>query len=209
MERRRLLARLARERLRAAGLPCKLRFLDYEALTAALFVAVSLRPFTAPELALQLAFVSLLVVITFIDIDYLIIPDAISIPSILVAPGLAFVVGHITIVESLVGIVAGGGILWAFAAAYEKLRGQEGMGFGDVKLLAMIGGVQGWQAVPFSLFVGATVGALAGTALLALGRGRLDSAIPFGPFLALGALLYVVGGPELTAWYFSWTGPFG
>ncbi len=191
-------------RCRACSSPIGLRYPLVELLTAGLFVALLMRGFPPRELLIYMALVSALVVITFIDIDHFIIPDAISLPSIIIAPGLAFVVGHVSVIDSLIGIVAGGGTLWLFAWLYEVIRKQEGMGFGDVKLLAMIGGLQGWPGAFFSVFCGALVGSLIGIGLLAAKRGRGDTAIPFGPFLALGSVVYLLAGDEIIAWYFGY-----
>ena len=141
--------------------------------------------------------------ITFIDIDHKIIPDVITLPSIIVAPAAAFLVGHVSMLDSLAGIVIGGGGLWAIAAGYEYLRKQEGMGFGDVKFLAMVGGYQGWEGALFTLIVGSLIGTVIGIGLMLARRGRLDMEIPFGPFLAAGSFLYLLGGPELITWYLA------
>jgi leader peptidase (prepilin peptidase)/N-methyltransferase len=142
-----------------------------------------------------------MIVITFIDIDHFLILDVITYPSIAISPLLALAVGHISVTDSLVGIVAGGAGLWAFAWSYEKLRKQEGMGLGDVKLLAMIGGLFGWQATLFSLFAGAIVGSVVGLAAMAIRGSRFNLEIPFGPFLAIGSLLYMFAGPPLIDWW--------
>lgn len=188
---------------RSCSEPISPRYALVELLTATLFVLIAVRGFEPRMMALQFCLASALIVITFIDIDHLIIPDRISIPSILIAPAVAVVVGHITWIDSLIGIALGGGILWTIAASYEFLRKQEGMGFGDVKLLAMIGGLQGWAGAFFAMFAGATIGSLFGLFVLIRRRGQLDAVIPFGPFLAAGAMLYSLAGPELIDWYFS------
>jgi len=154
-------------------------------------------------MALYAAFIAAMIVITFIDIDHKIIPDVITLPSILVSPAAAFVIGQISVTDALIGILAGGGVLWGIAALYELIRKQEGMGFGDVKLLAMVGGFMGWQASLFTLIMGSLLGTVVGLVLMIVRRGRLDMEIPFGPFLAAGALLYLFGGPELIGWYFT------
>ena len=103
------------------------------------------------------------------------------------------------------GILVGGGIIWGIAAGYELIRKQEGMGFGDVKLMAMIGGFQGWQAAVFALVIGSMLGTIVGVIAMIAKRGRLDMEIPFGPFLVAGAMLHLLGGPKLIAWYFGLT----
>ncbi|MFQ5586666.1 MAG: prepilin peptidase, partial [Thermodesulfobacteriota bacterium] len=148
-------------------------------------------------------FVSALIVITFIDIDYQIIPDVISLPGI----GAGFLASLILIVPgivaSLVGILLGGGLLFLVASCYYLLTGKEGMGGGDIKLLAMIGAFLGWRGVIVTVFAGAFIGAVLGTLLMVM-KGR-DSryAIPFGPFLSLGAVIYLFVGETLIDLYMT------
>jgi leader peptidase (prepilin peptidase)/N-methyltransferase len=180
-----------------------IRYPVVEILTAVLAVALYRLDLPPQEFALFAAYTAALIVITFIDIDHKIIPDVISIPSIMIAPGMAFVVNHITIMDSLIGILAGGGVLWAIARGYELIRKHEGMGLGDVKMLAMIGGFQGWEAVPFTLLVGSLIGTVVGIGAIIARRGKLDMEIPFGPFLAAGSLLYLFDGPRIISAYFD------
>jgi leader peptidase (prepilin peptidase)/N-methyltransferase len=146
---------------------------------------------------------AVLIVITFIDIDFRIIPDVITWPLILIAPAAALIIKHITVVQSLTGIVLGGGILWFIAESYLRVRKQEGMGLGDVKMLAMIGGLLGWEGALFTLVMGSVFGTVFGLTAMIVRRGRLDMEIPFGPFLAAGCMLYMLGGPHLIGWYFD------
>jgi leader peptidase (prepilin peptidase)/N-methyltransferase len=174
-----------------------------EVLTAIALFLVYRLDLPPREFVVAAAFTFALIVITFIDVDHKIIPDVITLPSILIAPAAAYFVGHISMVDSIGGILAGGGGLWAIAAAYEYLRKQEGMGFGDVKFLAMVGGFQGWEGAVFTLIVGSLIGTIIGIGVMIARRGRLDMEIPFGPFLAAGSYLYLLGGPELVGWYLS------
>ncbi len=104
-------------------------------------------------------------------------------------------------VVSILGILTGAGILFAVGAIYMKATGKEGMGGGDVKLLAMIGAFLGWKGVLFTLFAASLVGSLVGGGImLALGKDT-KYAIPFGPFLAAGALVYLFAGELITMWY--------
>jgi leader peptidase (prepilin peptidase)/N-methyltransferase len=106
-------------------------------------------------------------------------------------------------VSSLIGITTGGGFLWLTAVIYAKVRGREGMGGGDIKLLAMIGAFLGWPSILVSLLLGCLTGSVFGLASMAVTRSgfKLDLAIPFGPFLCTGATLYLFFGEELTALY--------
>jgi leader peptidase (prepilin peptidase)/N-methyltransferase len=105
--------------------------------------------------------------------------------------------------DSLIGLLAGGGSLYLVAVAYEALTKREGMGGGDVKLLAMIGAWLGWKAVLFTLFFASLSGTLIGGAAMLLQKQGRQYAIPFGPFLAFGALAYLFFGPQLIDWYLN------
>ena len=147
------------------------------------------------------ALVSALLVITYIDIDHQIIPDVITYPGIVVGFLASFAVGHITYIESLIGIILGGGVLLMVAWGYYLVTKKEGMGGGDIKLLAMIGAFLGWKGVIFTVFVGSAIGAVVGIALaLQTEQGR-RLPIPFGPFLSLGALLFLFFGPQIISMY--------
>lgn len=147
------------------------------------------------------AFVAALIVVTFIDLDHRIIPDSISLPGIPIFFLGTFAVPGVTWQTSLLGILAGGGSLLAVAWVYRAMTGREGMGGGDIKLLAMIGAMVAWQGVLFTLFAASAIGTLVGIiAMLQSGKG-MRLAIPFGPFLAMGATLYIFFGDALITWY--------
>lgn len=144
---------------------------------------------------------SSLVVITFIDFDHQIIPDVISLPGIAVGFAFSFFLPWLGWKDSLIGLLAGGGSLLLVAYGYQLLTGKDGMGGGDVKLLAMLGAFLGWRSILFIIFSASLVGSVIGVGLM-LARGR-DSKlpIPFGPFLALGAILYIFYGSRIIDWY--------
>ncbi|MBN1849932.1 MAG: prepilin peptidase [Deltaproteobacteria bacterium] len=144
-----------------------------------------------------------LVVITFIDLYHQIIPDVISIPGMIVGLAISFLPGHVGWLDSIIGILAGGGGLYLVAVLFEKLTGKEGMGGGDVKLLGMIGAWMGWKALPFVILFSSLLGTIVGGGALLIYRRGLQTRIPFGPFLALGALAYLFFGDELLAWYYG------
>ncbi len=155
-------------------------------------------------------FVAALIVISFIDLDVRIVPDVISLPGIIL--GLAFsIIGYFfyydqldvipTPISSIIGIFAGGGFLLATAWAYEKFTGVEGMGGGDIKLLAMIGAFLGWPSIPITLFIASLLGSIIGIGgMLLTGAGR-RMALPFAPFLCSGALIYLFYGNEIIQFY--------
>lgn len=147
------------------------------------------------------AFVSSLIVITFIDLDHQIIPDVISLPGIPLGFLASFVLPEITYKESLIGIVIGGGLLLLVAIGYEFIAKKEGMGGGDVKLLAMIGAFLGWKGVLFTIFSGSLVGTVIGVTIMVAQGKDSKYAIPFGPFLSMGALLYLFFGEPIIFWY--------
>ena len=154
-------------------------------------------------------FVAVLLVITFIDIDHQIIPDRLSLPGIPLFFALAFLVPHVSWQESLIGILAGGGILYAVALGYQLVTGRDGMGGGDIKLLAMIGALIGWQGILFTIFFSSLSGTLVGLLLALATGGSMKSRLPFGPFLAAGAIAYIFFGPELIHWYLGIAGRSG
>ncbi len=209
---------LLRGRARCCGNSISWRYPFVEALTGGLFFALwSWPPFgpvfvenasgtavdsaAAAALGFHAVFVSLLVACTFIDFDTQLLPDVLTKPGMAVGvagglwPGIAGVVADDpmtpvalrTVLASLLGLVAGGGITWVIRAAGTAVFRREAMGFGDVKFLAMIGAFLGWRAAMLSLFLGCIFGAAVGG--VAAVRGGLGLRIPFGPWLALGAVV--------------------
>jgi len=199
-------------RCRACRTPIPARYPLVEAATGGLAVLALVGFGPSAAAAVAFLFTAALLLITFVDFDHRFIPDEVSLPGIAVGVGAAFLPRGVGPLDALAGAVLGGGFLWAVAWSYEHLTGVEGMGFGDVKLLAMIGAFLGWQAIPAVLVVASLTGSLAGLALIFTRRGRWRigrvarrlgasavlpfvrraarrTEIPFGPFLALGALL--------------------
>ena len=173
-----------------------------ELLTAILALLLFARYGLTHDFFILSFFTAALITITFIDFDHQIIPDRISIPGIPI--GLAaslFFLTTTTWIDSLIGIAAGGGFLLFIALAYSLITGKEGMGGGDVKLLAMIGAFAGWQGVIFVVFFSSLVGSVAGISYIVFyGRGS-KSPIPFGPFLAISAYAYFLVGEEIINLY--------
>ncbi len=148
-------------------------------------------------------FCSALVVITFIDLEHRIIPDVISLPGIVVGFASSFFLGWLGWQHSLIGIVVGGGSLFLVASGYQLVTKKEGMGGGDIKLLAMMGAFLGWRAIPFIIFTSSLVGSVVGIAIMLAQKKDAKLAIPFGPFLAFGAILYVFFGKQIIEWYLN------
>jgi leader peptidase (prepilin peptidase) / N-methyltransferase len=144
-----------------------------------------------PAYAIYFPFAAGLLAIIFIDLHHQIIPDVISLPGIVLGFLLAFVNPLVSWQAAGLGLLFGGGSLYAVAAGYYLLTRREGMGGGDIKLLAMIGAFLGWQSLPFVIFSSSLIGSVAGIgAMLKQGKGG-QTVIPYGPFLALGGLLYL------------------
>jgi leader peptidase (prepilin peptidase)/N-methyltransferase len=194
---------LLRGKCRACGAAISWRYPMVEALNGTLFVLFFLRVGLTPLLPVLFLLGSALVVITFIDLDHQIIPDRISLPGIPIGFAASLLTGHPGWLSSLIGILAGGGSLLIIATLYEKFSGKEAMGGGDVKLLAMLGAFLGWPSVPFIIFIGSLGGSLVGVPAMLLQKRGGDLKIPFGPFLAFAALLYILAGGEIIRWYFN------
>ena len=201
---------LLRARCRTCGELISPRYFVVELMMALLGVALFSWFGLGFSFFVSFVFVAALIVISFIDLDVRIVPDVISLPGILL--GLIFsAFGYFvfgdgfdvvpTPLSSLIGIVAGGGFLLATAWLYEKLTGVEGMGGGDIKLLAMIGAFLGWPSIPITLFIASLLGSVVGlSCMLLTGAGR-RLALPFAPFLCSGALCYLFFGQTITQWY--------
>jgi leader peptidase (prepilin peptidase)/N-methyltransferase len=149
------------------------------------------------------AFVVSLLIITYIDIDHQIIPDILTLPGIPIGFLLSFLLPGVSYIESILGILIGGGSLYLIASAYYALKKNEGMGGGDIKLLAMVGAFVGWKGVLFTIFVASMVGTISGVLVMLRQQNGLKLAIPFGPFLSIGAIAYIFFGSEFVVWYFN------
>ena len=172
-----------------------------EAATGALFVG-SVEAFGVSwRAAAAAAFGAAMIALAGIDLEHYLLPDAITLPGI--GAGLLVSLGApwIDWRDSLLGILFGGGGLWLMRQAWLLLRKEEGMGLGDVKMLAMVGAFLGWQGVLVTVFLGSLAGALFGLTLIAAGRLDLGSRLPFGVFLAGAAIGALFAGPALVASY--------
>ena len=155
-----------------------------------------------PLFVVRVLFACAMLVLFVIDLQHKILPNVITLPGIgvgLVASGL---VGPGWI-ESLIGTLVGGGVLFALGEAYYRIRGDEGLGMGDVKMLAMIGAFLGWKLALLTLVLSSLVGSVIGLAVIVVRREGLKYALPFGTFLAVAAVVSAVAGDRLIAWYLS------
>jgi leader peptidase (prepilin peptidase) / N-methyltransferase len=178
------------------------RYPAIEIVTALLWLLIAWVTDPGWLLASRLVLGTSLVVLFMIDLEHQLLPNAITLPGIVV--GFLFsLVTPVGPVNSLIGIVVGGGILYGIAAAYYLLRKEEGMGMGDVKMLAMVGAFLGWKAVLLTLVLSSFAGAVIGVIVMLWQRGDMRYALPFGTFLALATLVAMLAGEPLLAWYFA------
>lgn len=190
-----------RGRCAGCGLGIPLRYLLVEGLTGALFMLVFYRFGLQWATLLCWIFVALLVAITFIDLDHQIIPDVLSLPGIGIGLAGSVLLPWIHWSDSFLGILLGGGLLYLVAVGYELLAKREGMGGGDIKLLAMLGAFLGWQAIFPVVLISSLLGTLVGVPWMLLKNKDARFAIPFGPFLAAAGLIYLFWGGALVRWY--------
>jgi len=162
-----------------------------EIMTALLAAAVCYRFSFTIEAAGYFLLGTALLVIIFIDIQHQIIPDIISLPGIVLGFLFSLINSSVSWQSSLMGLLFGGGILYSIAAIYFFLRKQDGMGGGDIKLLAMIGAWLGWQSLPFVIFVSSATGSIIGIIAMKWQKKGGSTRIAFGPFLSIAALTYM------------------
>jgi leader peptidase (prepilin peptidase)/N-methyltransferase len=179
-----------------------LRYPMVELLTGIIALDIFFMFGLTPAGIIYFIFISSLLVITFIDIDHQIIPDVITLPGIPIGLAVSFVLPAITFKTSMLGMLAGGGSLWVVAWSYSLITRKEGMGGGDIKLLAMIGAFIGWKGVIFTIFAASVAGTFVGLTVMLVKGKNLKFAIPFGPFLSIGAMSYLFFGEKILAWYF-------
>lgn len=146
---------------------------------------------------------SALIVITGTDLSHQVIPDVITLPGLVIGILSAAVILPLGILNSLAGVVVGGGLLWVLAWLSPYLFGKEGMGGGDIKLMAMVGAFLGWKPVLLAIMVGSLIGSIVGLSLIALRVMRRDEYLPFGPFLAVGSLVALFLHQPVLDWYWS------
>ena len=218
-----------RGRCRGCGAKISPRYPVVEALTALLFAAVTWHDGLSFALAFDLAFTASIVALIFIDAEHMILPNAITYPGILfalitrvVVPYLAgpahfddlpqlqallppqYPLWLVSLIGAVIGALAGGGSLWLMGFLWEKLRGIEAMGLGDVKMMLMVGAFLGWRLTILTILVAAFSGSLAGIAILVRRGGRnLQMMLPFGIFLGIGSLVSLLVGTRIINWYAS------
>lgn len=188
---------LLRGRCRACGNQISARYPIVEALTGVLAVAVVLTKHSAYEIVLGLVLVGILVPVALIDLEHRVIPNKIMLPAAVAAIAIGLALNPAKVPEQLIAGAAAGGFLLIFALAYPR-----GMGMGDVKLAAVMGLYLG-RSVAVAVLVGVLVGTVVGALIMArdgVSKGR-KTAVPFGPFLAIGGVVALLAGPSIVHWY--------
>ncbi len=213
---------LLRGKCRSCGEPISWRYPLVELMNGLFYVWIMHEFGPGGEALLTMVFCSALIVITFIDFDHQIIPDIITLPGILVglslAPFFMFPLAdtlpfHLdrlmphdgvyltAFVNSFIGMIMGGAPLFIIGWLWEKLRHVEAMGGGDIKLMGMVGSFLGWKGALLTIMLGALSGSLVGVLLIVLKRHKMEKVIPFGPFLAAGAVASAFYGADIISWY--------
>ncbi|MGC1455655.1 MAG: prepilin peptidase [Nitrospirota bacterium] len=213
---------LLRGRCRTCGEPISWQYPFVELMNALAYLWIVSEFGLGGEAFLLMALCSSLIVITVIDYHHMIIPDIITLPGMLLGLSLApffmsplgdplpFNLGNFLpntgpymtgFLNSLIGLLLGGFPLLAIGWIWEKLRHVEAMGGGDVKLMGMVGSFLGWKGALLTIMLGALTGSVAGALLIVLKRHKMEKLIPFGPFLAVGAVASAFFGPDIISWY--------
>src|SRR6266536_1861090 len=218
---------LLRGRCRSCETRISARYPAVELMTALLFVAVTWRVGLTLVLPFDLIFVSALIALVFIDAEHMILPNAITYPGIVFAlvarltipyllgsphfddlPGLMqgmlsdMPIWAASLIGALIGALVGGGSLWLMGWTWERLRGVEAMGLGDVKMMFMVGAYLGWRLTILTIFFGVLSGSLIGVALMVQqGKKDMQMLLPFGVFLGIGSIIALMVGPQIVEWY--------
>jgi len=174
-----------------------------ELITALLSLLLFLKFGFSPDFFVFFIFTAVLIVITFIDLDHQIIPDVLTLPGIPLFFLAAVFIIKVPWLEALLGLLIGGGVLFLIAFVYELISKREGMGGGDIKLLAMIGGFLGWKSLIFVLLFSSFTGAIIGVTAMMIKKQDMKYAVPFGPFLSAAAVAYIFWGDYVMRLFFG------
>jgi leader peptidase (prepilin peptidase)/N-methyltransferase len=179
-----------------------LRYPLVEALTALMSFLLFWKFGLSMKYLFSFVFTATLIVITFIDLDLQIIPDVITLPGIPLFFLAAVFFMDVKVMEALLGLLIGGGCLFAIAFVYELITKREGMGGGDIKLLAMMGAFLGWKSLFFILFASSLLGAVVGISTMIAKGKDMKYAVPFGPFLSAAAVAHLFVGVDVMEHFF-------
>jgi leader peptidase (prepilin peptidase)/N-methyltransferase len=191
-----------RARCHGCRAPISWRYPLVEAITAVMFAGAWWLYGPSVLLVSRVIFGCALIVLFAVDLEHRILPDAITLPGIVVGFAFSFFTG-VGWAPSLLGILFGGGVLWAMFELWLRLRGVEALGFGDVKMLAMVGAFLGWKLTFVTLLLGSFAGSILGLFLILFRRGGMQTALPFGTFLALGAAAAAICGQTVLGFYLA------
>ncbi|MDI6853519.1 MAG: prepilin peptidase [Deltaproteobacteria bacterium] len=192
---------LLQGRCRSCGAAISWRYPLVELLSAGVAVALWFRFPASPLLLVYGPFAAALIVITFLDLEHLWIPDLITYPGILLGLVYSLIFPHLTFAGALSGAVLGGASFYAVAWGYLRLTGREGLGGGDVKLMAMIGAFLGLRSLPWVVLISALLGSIAGGLWIIAKRSKAaQTPIPYGPFLGVAALVYLLWQEKFLLW---------
>lgn len=194
---------LLRGRCRSCRGPISWRYPLVEATTSALFVLSVERFEVGSECLVAMGFGSLLIVLAGIDYEHYLLPDVLTLPGLGAGLLLAVTTDWIAWPDAALGAAIGGGASWLLAEGWYRLRGEEGLGLGDVKMLAVLGAFLGWEGLIVTLFLASLAGTLVGVGAMIRGRMGLKSRLPFGVFLAGSGLLALFLGPAMARAYRS------
>jgi leader peptidase (prepilin peptidase)/N-methyltransferase len=176
------------------------RYPIIEAITAAMFAGALWYYGPSAIFVSRILFGCALIVLFAIDLEHHLLPNVITLPGIVVGFGFSLITEP-GWRDSLIGIVLGGGVLWAIAEGYYRIRHEEGLGMGDVKMLAMVGAFIGWKLTLVTLMMASFAGSIVGLLMIVSRRGSMKYALPFGTFLAMGAVIAATIGPAVIDWY--------
>ncbi len=193
-----------RGRCRWCAAPISIRYPLVELTTGILFALCAWRFGWSWETLVMALFCGVLLVLALIDLDHFVLPDKITLPGTLGGLAVQPWLPRVDLLDALLGVVAGAGVLILIVNFWYWLRHEEGMGLGDVNMLAMVGAFLGWQGAAVTLVSATVAGALTGLILIASRRLGTKSRLPFGVFLSLGALIAVFFGEQLTSVYAGW-----
>jgi len=192
---------LLRGACRTCGIRISFRYPAVELLTGLLTLLLVRQHGATMALLIAFLFCSAMVVLIFTDYDHQILPNPVTIPGTAAGFLLSLLPGGLAWHDSLIGLLLGFGAIVGVSWAYRALRGVEGMGMGDAKMMALVGAFLGWQGVLLVLVLGSFLGSLAGVAMIARGRGGLQAKLPFGTFLGIAGLVALFFGETIIGWY--------
>ena len=192
---------LLKGKCRNCGSKISIQYPVVEFLTGIIYIFIFLIYGLTLQSLIYIILSSALIIIAFIDLNEQIVPDIISLPGIVIGLILSFFVPYISFINSVLGVVVGGGIILVIGLVGSVIFKKEAMGGGDVKLAAMIGAFLGWKYTIISLFLGFFLGALVGIFLILLKIKSKEDMVPFGPFIALGSFITLLWGEKILLWY--------